>query len=218
MDLVFNQNIAAHMADGLIKSGAYKIVETNNKNEWFTWKSGISAPVYCNTRQLLSYPKQRDTAIWGIKAIINECFSNADGVIGLATAGIGWATIIGHLEGLPTGYIRSSAKAHGLGKMIEYESNIKKNIIVIDDLIASGESIKRGIDLLNNDGFEILGVISIINWGFPIMYNNIPYPKKSLCSYPNIVDALNIDIDAKNDLISFYKSPHQHQWQSKLFG
>lgn len=217
-NLVFNENIANWIAGTLCLSNAYRISKTNDLSKWYKWKSGIVAPVYCNTRQLISIPTGRDAVLAGFLATLKEKFPSAQGVLGVATAGIGWSMTLGHLSNLPSGYIRTEPKAHGLGGLVEYYSSNAKKIVLIDDLIASGNSLKKAIDILRKDGFEVIGIISAINWNFEVMRENLEgIPVFSLCSYPQIIQQLELSLEEKVDLMNFYKHPSTHIWKSKLF-
>lgn len=217
-NLVFDQNIANWVAGTLVLSNAYRISMTADRNEWFTWKSGVVAPVYCNTRQIISQPFARRAAMSGLHAAINDCFPDAQGIIGMATAGIGWANTLGHLTNLPCGYVRSVEKCHGLGGLVEYYNTNAKQVVLVDDLVASGESLLKAIQALESSGLEVIGVLSIVNWNFPHMWKTLTGRKVvALCSYPEIVRQLNLENDARDDLMCFYRAPKSHVWVSHLF-
>jgi len=217
--VLFDDNVAKWMAGSLLQSGAYRMRKTSDRDHWFLWKSGIVAPVYCNTRQLISHPQSRFVAMAGLKAAIEQEFPHADGVIGMATAGIGWAHALAHLTDLPAGYIRSAAKDHGLGGLVEYyAASTAKRVVLIDDLVASGGSLKKARAVASDSGLEVVGVLSIVNWGFEKMHDELAGLKvKSLVSYAPIIDLLDLDDEAKDDLLSFYKSPSTHDWKSATF-
>jgi orotate phosphoribosyltransferase len=218
--VLFNDNIAKWVAGTLLLSGAYRMRKTSDRDHWFLWKSGIVAPVYCNTRQLISHPQGRFAAMAGLKAAMEQEFPHAEGVIGMATAGIGWAHTLAHLADLPAGYIRSAPKDHGLGGLVEYyAASTAKRVVLIDDLVASGGSIKKACDIAHAAGLEVIGVLSIVNWGFKKMHDELAgFKVKSLVSYTPIIEQLDLDDEAKDDLLSFYVSPSTHQWKSVTFG
>ena len=59
----------------------------------------------------------------------------------MATAGIPWASMVGFSLDLPVIYILKQAKNMVLANELKEKLMMKKNIVLIDDLIASGESI-----------------------------------------------------------------------------
>lgn len=215
--LIVDLRIAEWVAASLLQGNAFRWVPTGIRSEWFTWKSGIKAPVYCNVRQLTSFPPGRDSAIAGLHHALGECFPLSNGVVGMATAGISWAAMLAHLANLPMGYVRSVPKSHGLGKIVEYDARPGR-VVILDDLVASGGSITAAIRALEERGHEVLGVLSIVNWGFEEMRSNLAgYKVKALVSYPQIISRLDLPSDAEADLHAFYKNPSNHVWTSRLF-
>lgn len=221
-DLVFDENIARWVASSLLISKAYRISATNDRALWYTWKSGIVAPVYCNVRQLISNPKCRLAAVSGLHQAVNTCFPDAEGIIGLATAGIGWANTLAHLKELPSGYIRAVPKEHGISGLVDYYNPAMRKVVIVDDLIASGGSIQKAILAAEQHNLDVIGILSIVNWGFPQMKNELGHKKVvALCSYPQILNqALQDNIIGHteyDDLVAFYKNPKAHIWLSNMF-
>jgi len=63
-----------------------------NAKEPFTFVSGIRSPVYCDNRQMIAYPEERDKIV---DAFINESQNcSFDIIAGTSTAGIPWAAWI----------------------------------------------------------------------------------------------------------------------------
>ena len=87
--------------------------------EPFTWASGIKSPVYCDNRLTLTAPDVRNDVENGLAAIIKNNYPDVEVLMGTSTAGIAHAAIVGHLLGLPMGYVRSGNKDHGRGNRIE---------------------------------------------------------------------------------------------------
>lgn len=216
--IIFEENVANWVARALLQSGAYRLCKTTDRDHWFLWKSGIVAPVYCNTRQLISHPEGRLVAMAGLHAAL-DTFENVEGVLGMATAGIGWAHTLAHLAGLPAGYIRATLKDHGLTGLVEYYAGgSAKRVVIIDDLVASGGSIKKAIDVAEASSLDVVGVLSIVNWGFQKMRNDLRGVQvRCLVSYQPIIQILDLEDDAKEDLRNFYADPGAHVWQSSSF-
>ncbi|MBR4928979.1 MAG: orotate phosphoribosyltransferase, partial [Oscillospiraceae bacterium] len=87
--------------------------------EPFTWASGIKSPVYCDNRLTLTAPEVRNDVENGLAALIKEHYPQAEVLMGTSTAGIAHAAIVGHIMGLPMGYVRSGSKDHGRQNQIE---------------------------------------------------------------------------------------------------
>ena len=111
-------------------------------DEPFTWASGIKSPIYCDNRLTLTAPEVRTS-----------------------TAGIAHAAIVGHLMGLPMGYVRSSGKDHGRQNRIEGKLEPGARVVVIEDLISTAGSCIDVVEALRQAGAEVLGIASIFTYG-----------------------------------------------------
>lgn len=207
------------VADYLIQTGCYHIDLSKDKKEWYHWKSGIIAPCYCNCRGLISTIEERRKVVNLLCDSIRRNFPNADCIAGMATAGIPWASMVGFSLNLPIIYVRKAAKKHGISKRIEGDSRNLQNIVLMDDLIASGESILDAIQVAQSETHsKILGVQSIINWGFAKMFELLgDYQIRALTSYePIIVSAKNRKLiqDKEVDImLNFYRNPFEYDWK-----
>ena len=85
--------------------------------------------------------------------------------MGTSTAGIAHAAIVGHLMGLPMGYVRSGAKDHGRKNQIEGRLEPGQKVVVVEDLISTGGSVLEVVDILREAGAQVLGVVSIFTYG-----------------------------------------------------
>jgi len=88
-----------------------------------------------------------------------------DVLMGTSTAGIAHAAIVGHLLGLPMGYVRSGAKDHGRQNQIEGKLEPGQKVVVVEDLISTGGSCIEVVDVLREAGAEVLGIVSIFTYG-----------------------------------------------------
>ncbi len=133
--------------------------------EPFVWASGIKSPVYCDNRLTLTAPEVRDRVENGLAALVREKFPEAEVLMGTSTAGIAHAAIVGHLTGLPMGYVRSGAKDHGRQNRIEGRLEPGQKVVVVEDLISTGGSVIDVVEALREAGAEVLGVVCIFTYG-----------------------------------------------------
>lgn len=133
--------------------------------EPFTWASGIKSPVYCDNRLTLTAPDVRNDVENGLAAIIKNNYPDVEVIMGTSTAGIAHAAIVGHLLGLPMGYVRSGNKDHGRGNRIEGKLEKGQKVVVVEDLISTGGSVIEVVDALREAGAEVLGIASIFTYG-----------------------------------------------------
>lgn len=134
------------------------------KENWFTWTSGIKSPIYCDNRLTMSYPKIRKQIAQGFTKKIKELYPEVEAIVGTATAGIPHAAWISDIMELPMLYVRSSAKEHGKTNQIEGKITKGTKVVVIEDLISTGKSSVIAAEALREAGFDVLGVIAIFSY------------------------------------------------------
>ena len=101
----------------------------------------------------------------GLAELVRENYPEVEVLMGTSTAGIAHAAIVGHLMGLPMGYVRSGAKDHGRKNQIEGRLEPGQKVVVIEDLISTGGSVLDVVSVLREAGAEVLGVASIFTYG-----------------------------------------------------
>ncbi len=149
-------------AEKLLQTGAVKL----SPEQPYTWASGWKSPIYCDNRKVLSYPYVRDFIKSELCNVVFEKYSSATVIAGVATAGIAWGAMIADQLKLPFVYVRPKPKEHGLGNQIEGELVEGAKVVVIEDLVSTGKSSLQVVDVLKGSGVEVLGMVSIFNYGF----------------------------------------------------
>ena len=132
--------------------------------EPFTWASGIKSPVYCDNRLTLTAPSVRSHVEAGLASLVLKYFPDCQVLMGTSTAGIAHAAIVGHILGLPMGYVRSGAKDHGRQNRIEGKVVPGQKVVVVEDLISTGGSVIDVVEALREVGADVLGVVSIFTY------------------------------------------------------
>ena len=134
-------------------------------DEPFTWASGIKSPIYCDNRLTLTAPAVRTHVEEGLVDLVCKHFPNVEVLMGTSTAGIAHAAIVGHMMGLPMGYVRSGNKDHGRNNRIEGKLEKGQRVVVVEDLISTGGSCIEVVEALREAGAEVLGVVAIFTYG-----------------------------------------------------
>ncbi len=168
-------------ATKLLKIKAVKLQPSNP----FTWASGWKSPIYCDNRKLMSYPTIRNFLKIQFGRIILEKYPNAEAIAGVATGAIAPGAIVADLLGLPFVYIRSTPKHHGLENLIEGDLKPKQKVVVVEDLVSTGLSSLKAVEAIRKDGAEVLGMVSIFTYGFPIATKNMNDANVELTSLSN---------------------------------
>jgi len=155
--------VAHKIAAYLLEIKAVKL----NVREPFTWSSGWKSPIYCDNRLTLSHPAVRNAIRDGFVAVVRARYPDAQGIAGVATGAIALGALVADAMGLPFVYIRSAAKGHGMGNLVEGDLAQAENYVVIEDLISTGGSSAKAVRALQEAGATVLGTIAIFTYGFP---------------------------------------------------
>ncbi|HEY4062079.1 MAG TPA: orotate phosphoribosyltransferase [Puia sp.] len=161
-----------------------------NVKEPFTWSSGWKSPIYCDNRKVLSFPYIRDFIKSEMCNVLFGEFPEAGLLAGVATAGIAWGAMAADQLKLPYIYVRSKPKEHGLGQQIEGHYEKGQPVVVIEDLISTGKSSLQVVDILREAGLEVIGLVSIFNYGFEtgrLAFEKAGIPFISLSDYPTLI-------------------------------
>ena len=121
-------------------------------DEPFTWASGIKSPIYCDNRLTLTAPTVRTHVEEGLVDLICKYYPNVEVLMGTSTAGIAHAAIVGHMMGLPMGYVRSGNKDHSRQNRIEGKLLPGQKVVVVEDLISTGGSCIEVVEALREAG------------------------------------------------------------------
>ncbi len=152
------------VAEKLLSISAVKV----QPQDPFTWASGWKSPIYCDNRKTLSYPEIRSLIKQELAAIVRAKYANVDVVAGVATGAIAQGALVADILGKPFVYVRSSPKDHGLENLIEGDLKAGQKVVVIEDLISTGGSSLKAVGALRNAGAEVLGMVAIFTYGFPV--------------------------------------------------
>ena len=175
------------VAEKLLQSNAIKL----NPAQPFTWASGWKSPIYCDNRRVLSFPFIRDFVKSEMCNVIFQQFPDAELLAGVATAGIPWGAMAADQLKLPYIYVRPKPKEHGLGNQIEGYFEAGQKVVVIEDLISTGKSSLQVVDVIKAAGMEVMGMVSIFTYGFPVATQNFEkagVPYVSLTNYGTLIE------------------------------
>ena len=174
------------LLNDLIKINSIKI----NLKKSFSWASGWKSPFYFDNRISLSYPIIRKEITERLVDIIKVNFSDVEIIAGVATAGIPQGALVAEKLNLPFAYVRSKPKSHGMKNMIEGKIEKGKNVLLIEDLISTGGSSIKAVKAVRDTGSNVIGVLSIFNYGFKVSevnFKNIKCKTESIFSYNDLL-------------------------------
>ncbi len=209
------KELAEKVASNLLKIKAVFL----KPNDPFTWASGIKSPIYCDNRLTLSYPEVREVVEEGLKQTIEAYFPEAEILEGTSTAGIAHAAIVATKMNLPMGYVRSGHKDHGRGNQIEGISPKGKKVVVVEDLISTGGSSLEVVDILREEGAEVLGIVSIFTYNLAKGKEKLEADhciNHSLSNFETLISIAQKEDYIKEEdiekLLKFQKNPSDPSW------
>jgi orotate phosphoribosyltransferase len=91
---------------------------------------------------------------------------------------------------LPYVYVRPKPKEHGLGNQVEGYYEEGQKTVVIEDLVSTGKSSLQVVDVLKEQGLEVIGMVSIFTYGFAVAteaFEKASLTYYSLTDYPALI-------------------------------
>jgi len=206
------QNNKLAVAEQLLQVNAVKL----NVDAPFTWASGWKSPIYCDNRKILSFPYVRDFIKSELCSVIFEMFPSAEALAGVATAGIPWGAMAADQLKLPYMYVRPKPKEHGMGNQIEGSFTKGQRVLVIEDLISTGKSSLQVCEVLRLAQVEVIGMVSIFNYGFTqaaAAFQDLGITLYSLTDYEILIklaiDKKQVSPDQLNSLLNWRSNPQE---------
>jgi orotate phosphoribosyltransferase len=199
-----------HFAEKLLQIKALQI----NLQKPYVWASGWNSPVYCDNRKVLSFPYVRDFVKSELANMVLEHFPDADVIAGVATAGIAHGVMAADLLKLPFIYVRAKPKEHGMGNQIEGVLEKGQKVVVVEDLISTGKSSLQVVDVLREQGAEVVGMIGLFTYGFPVAdeaFEKAGVPLHTISNYQALMEVAEdqqlVDADQKASLGEWRMEP-----------
>ena len=87
-------------------------------------------------------------------------------IAGVATGAIAHGMLIAHMLKKPFVYVRPKPKDHGTGSQIEGILEKGAKVVIVEDLISTGQSSLAAADALIRASAEVLGMVAIFSYNF----------------------------------------------------
>ncbi len=127
----------------------------------FVLKSGQKSDYYINCRKICEYPQ--------LMKMISEIFKlkliKADWICGIPAGAVPMATALSLMTDIPQLLLRKERKDHGTCKQIEGDFKTGDTTIVIEDVVSTGGSLQKYVDILEESGVKVAGKYCLINRG-----------------------------------------------------
>lgn len=177
------------------------------------WANGWYAPLYCDDRKILSYPKIRDFVRIELARIVAEMYPDADVIASVATNAIAHGVLVAEQLSLPFVYVHPSPKDHGLENQIEGDLRPRQKVVIIEDQVAVGTSSLKVAKVLQDNGCDVLGVVTLFDYGFSSTYKKFEKVQLDFTALTNLDTVLHhaksMGVITEDDKASL------HAWQLK---
>lgn len=142
----------------LIKNDAIKFGD-------YILASGKKSPYYIDLRLTISSPITMDWIANSLtRIVVNEIGKEkVDKILGVPTAGVPFATMVSQKLGIPLIYYRQARKEHGVRKKIEGTLSRNDRVLIVDDLITTGESVIEAAEVVRDQGGVVNELVVLLD-------------------------------------------------------
>lgn len=142
----------------LIKNDAIKFGD-------YILASGKRSPYYIDLRLTISSPITMDWISNALtRIVLNEIGKDkVDKILGVPTAGVPFATMVSQKLGIPLIYYRQARKEHGVRKKIEGTLSRNDRVLIVDDLITTGESVIEAAEVVRDQGGVVNELVVLLD-------------------------------------------------------
>ena len=127
---------------------------------------------------------------------IENRYGKPDVIAGVATGAIAHGMLVAQYLGIPFVYVRPEPKKHGRQNQIEGYLEKGQSVVIVEDLISTGQSSLKAYDALIEYGAVVKGMAAIFTYDFDISTKRFEDAKCdffTLSNYPALIEeAVNI--------------------------
>lgn len=164
----------------------------------FTWNTGLLAPIYCDNRLLIFYPKERGIVVKSFKELIEQNNLEFDVIAGTATAGIPWAAFLAAELDKPMVYVRAQPKDYGKAKQVEGIMPVGSRVLIVEDLISTGRSSLTSAAACQREyNAQIVAVAAIFNYQMEIAKQTFADSRIKLFTLSNFSTLVRVAVEEK---------------------
>lgn len=181
------------MEDFRINFATFLIQSNSLKFGKFRLSSGLDSSYYIDLRNIQSHPSIFHQTIISLRDKIIEDGLEFDCLATVPTSGLVFTSALAYEIFRPLIYIRKESKGYGVNNLIEGKLQKNQKVLLIDDVITTGQSLKHAIKVIRNNGAKVNNVLSILfrgNNDIIEKYTQIDIDLKFLITMTEISDIL----------------------------
>ena len=147
--------------------------------EEFTLASGQKSNIYVNVKKTAFHHRGTKLLAKLLCDKMIEEFHLVEAVAGVALGGCHLASIVAmqYPMEIDTVYVRKEAKDHGTKQLIERPNLFKdQHLVLLEDVVTTGNSAIQAADLLRNEGYDVKGILAVVDRR-PSKTNNLGWYK-----------------------------------------
>jgi len=131
----------------------------------FKLSSGKATPYYVDLRIVPSFPDAyKDICEFYVQTITKQIGTkNFDRITGIPIAGIPFASLVAYLLKKPFLYVRKGAKLHGRERRVEGILVSGDRVLLVDDLVTTGLTLKEAADAVRAEGGVVTDAIAFLD-------------------------------------------------------
>jgi uridine monophosphate synthetase len=123
--------------------------------------SGATFPYYIDLRTIISHPQVFEQVLCAYAEILAEL--NFDRIAGIPYGSLPTATGLGLRLNVPMIFPRKEVKAHGTRRLVEGKFREGETVVVIDDILITGKSVREGAQKLESVGLKVCDIVVFID-------------------------------------------------------
>jgi len=155
------------MLQGDVKTEVCKILNKIGALQFGTFKltSGKISPYYIDLRVVPSFPDAFQKVCSFYTSFVKEKIGveNFDRVAGIPVAGIPFAALIAYNMKKPFLYIRKGVRLHGRQRRIEGVLAPGDRVLLVDDLVTTGLSLRRAAKAITAEGGVVKDAVVLLD-------------------------------------------------------
>ena len=136
----------------------------------FVLRSGKTSPYYVDIRKLLSHPSLCNRTVHQlyrtcIQPYLETSSTSQTYLCGLPMGAVPYAAMLAAHYSLPQLLVRKTPKTYGTQQMVEGAYSPGANVILVEDVVTTGGSVREVIEVLHRHEIRVVLVVSILYRG-----------------------------------------------------